>query len=50
MKVEDPSALEVQWFYHKHKVHQFLMVVWETWIFITVRKIRAMLRKEFLPR
>ena len=20
MKVEDPSALEVQWFYHKHKV------------------------------
>ena len=21
MKVEDPSAVLVQWFYHKHKVH-----------------------------
>lgn len=31
-------------------VHQLLMIVWDTWIFITVRKIRAILRKEFLPR
>ena len=35
---------------HRGRVHQLLMVLWETWIYITVRKIRAMLRKEFLPR
>ena len=30
--------------------YQLLIVMQETWIFVTVHKIRAMLRKEFLPR
>ena len=31
-------------------VHQLLMVVWDTRTFITVRRINAILRNEFLPR
>ena len=44
------SCIAMFWNIGAKLVHQLLMVVWDTRTFITVRKIRAMLRNEFLPR
>ena len=44
------SCMAMFWNMGAKRVHQLLTVVWDTRIFITVRKIRAMLRNEFLPR